>query len=283
MKSRSRLIAAVLGSFGVLAGVSAVGAHETWLQPVNFVVDAPAPQIVRMTSGLGEHFPSPDSAIEPDRVTQAGVWLGLLKYRLIRPVKTEHELEFTWLPMRTGLAAIYVSLAPKRLELPDSLIEPYFMEIGASSELRKQWADIPGPKRWRESYEKHAKTYVRIGNDPLTPVKVGKDSVAPWRPQVGFPLEIVPESDPTQLRVGDTLWTHVIFKYIRQANFTIAIYRDSAGKAEYVNTGRTGRVAIPLTTAGNVLLAGVNLRRVREPGLEWRSDFTTMTFQVRPR
>jgi hypothetical protein len=50
-----------------------------------------------------------------------------------------------------------------------------------------------------------------------------------------------------------------------------------------VNTGRTARVAIPLTFAGDVLLSGVNLRKVREPGLDWRSDFTTMTFEVRPR
>ena len=267
-------IAVATSLFMLAAVVSTAGAHETWLQPISFFVDKPAAQIVHMTSAMGEHYTTPETAIEPSRVARSGVWFAGARLPLTQPTKQEHELALTWTPTKSGVGAIFVELAPRVLDLPDSLINEYFDEIGASPELRKQWTDTPSPKRWRESYAKHAKTYVRVGD---------AKAAYPWRGETGMGLEIVPGSDPTRIVAGDTVSFGVVYKGKRMTRFTLAVFREGAAKAEFITTNRAGRALFPAAAAGNVLLTGVHLRRVHEPSLEWRSDFTTMTLRVQAR
>ena len=100
-----------------------------------------------------------------------------------------------------GVAAFAVELAPKTLTLTKDKVTEYLDEIGASPALRATWSQMPAPKRWRESYSKHAATFVRVGNPR-------DDST--WVRPMGLGLEIVPERDPTMLVSGDTLSVRVV-------------------------------------------------------------------------
>jgi Domain of unknown function (DUF4198) len=97
------------------------------------------------------------------------------------------------------------------------------LAVALALSIRAQWDSIPKPKQWRESYIKHATSFVRVG------APRGDSS---WASPLGLGLEIDPERDPTVLVEGDALPVRV-------------------------------------------------LRRAKEPGLEWRSDFVTATIGVR--
>lgn len=263
-----------IGSALVLLAAGLAAAHESWLQPVAFLVDKPATQIARMTSGMGEHYPEAETAIERARVVKSGVAMGSQRLPLTPSAEREKSLELTWTPTQQGVATLWVDLAAKTLDLPDSLIDVYFDEIGASPALRKQWTDPAKPKQWRESYVKHAKTYVRVG-DPNAP--------RPFVKNVGMALEILPDRDPTLLAAGDTLRVRVHYRGKLLPNFTIAAFREGGSKPGFAKTDASGKASIILPKTGAMLLAAVHLRRVHEKNLEWRSDFTSMTFPVRSR
>ena len=69
MKTSRRILAGLVVSLVIIvAVVSTAAAHETWLQPDNFFVQTMTSRTVRMTSGMGEHYPTADSPIEPSRI-----------------------------------------------------------------------------------------------------------------------------------------------------------------------------------------------------------------------
>jgi hypothetical protein len=51
--------------------------------------------------------------------------------------------------------------------------------------------------------------------------------------------------------------------------------------SEFQTTDSEGIASFRIKSAGKYLLRGTNLRPSTKPDLEWESDFTTLTIQVR--
>lgn len=256
----------------ILVGSAAIAtAHETWLLPSSMRVAPGRPVTLSVTSGMA--FPANETAIDPSRVVKADVRMNGGVEQLRSPRKTAGALQYVWTPKQTGVAAISVALAPRTLELEPKLIEEYLAEIRADAGVRAQWDSVPAPRRWRESYTKNATTFVRVGNprDDMT-----------WKLPQGLDFEIVPERDPTTLAVGDTLPIRVLLHNAPLGGFPVGARREGGKESadRFVTTNAAGRAAIVFHRAGRWLLFGTKLHRVREPGLEWRSEFVTMTFAV---
>jgi hypothetical protein len=192
---------------------------------------------------------------------------------LRKPRATRRSLRYVWTPRKPGVATISIALKPRTLELEPKLIEEYLAEIRADSVVRAQWDSIPAPRRWRESYAKYATSFVRVGNS-------GHDST--WKSPAGVNFEIVPETNPTALSAGDKLPIRVFLNGAPLAGFPVGARREGGSAAAFVTTDGSGRASVPLPTQGRWLLFGTRLRRANEAGLEWRSDFVTMTFAVAP-
>jgi uncharacterized GH25 family protein len=92
-----------------------------------------------------------------------------------------------------GVAALWVESRPRTLTLEPKEVEHYLQEVGASPAVRARWQSS---RRWRESYAKLAKTYVRVG---------APEGDRSWAEPVGQPLEMVPGRDPTSVVAGDEL------------------------------------------------------------------------------
>jgi hypothetical protein len=166
-------------------------------------------------------------------------------------------------------------LKPRLLELEPGKIEPYLREIHASESLRAAWAALPEPKRWRETYVKHAKTFVRIG-EPAA----GDRS---WAQPLGLGLEVVPERDPTALGVGDTFAVRVLHAGEPLAGFVVGFVSAGETREHVVVTDGEGRAAAPLDVPGLWLVHGTFLRRATAAEREWDSDFTTLVVDVKDR
>jgi hypothetical protein len=171
------------------------------------------------------------------------------------------------------VGTIAIELAPKTLVLDPKLINEYYDEIHASPAIRAQWDSIPAPKQWRESYVKHATSFVRVGS-PVNDTS--------WALPLRLGLEIVPMSDPTNLVAGQTLRVRVLRRGIPIGGFQLGARREGAPESAdvFVATDGTGQATIALPREGHWLLFGTDLRRTRETGLEWRSDFVTTTIGV---
>lgn len=267
------LAASVVAILALLFGAALAAAHETWILPASMRVAVNKTIAFDLTSGMA--FPADDFAIDPKRVAKASARIGGTVETLTRRSARPRSLRFVWTPRRAGVATIGIELAPRTLLLEPKLIDEYYEEIHASPAIRAQWDSIPSPKQWRESYVKNATTFVRVG----APV-----SDTSWSVPLGLALEIVPRRNPTALSAGETLPVLVLRQGAPVAGFQLGARREGAPESStvFVSTDASGQSAIPLPRGGRWLIFGTDLRRAHEKGLEWKSDFVTMTIGVGP-
>ncbi len=267
--SRRAIVLAVSAALlGALLATTAL-AHDTWLLPSSLRVPVGRAITLNLTSGMA--FPADDFAIVPSRVVRADVRLGGSLRRLAAPRRAPMALRYIWKPARAGIATLAVELAPKTLALTPAQVSEYLDEINAAPALRAAWDSVAAPKQWRESYSKHAMTFVRVGAPSVD---------SSWATPLGLALEIVPEHDPTALRAGDTLAFRVLRGGRPLSGFAVSARSAGATTAKFVTTDTAGRARVALPTPGLWLLAATDLRRSERPGLAWESDFTTVTLAV---
>lgn len=247
-------------------------AHDTWLLPARHAVPAGTTVVLDLTSGMA--FPAPETAIKPDRIARAACRLAGKTFDIAERSAGPRSLSLKPRLADPGVAVLWVELAPKSIELTPDQVKEYLDEIGASTEVRKIWDEGGKDRRWRELYAKHAKTYVRVG-DPAADRS--------WSEPAGMALEIVPEKDPTALRPGADLSLRLLQSGKPLANFPLGLVGERDTKGLLRATDAEGRVTFPLARAGRWLVRGTQLRRSSKPGTDWKSDFTTLTLEVRPR
>ena len=253
-----------------LAGAVAQ-AQPTRLQPERFAATPGATLFFDLTSADGGA--GAETAIKAERVARAFGRLGGGELTVVASTVNEPSLRFPVTMTRPGVAVVGVELKARVQELEVGKIEAYFREIHAGDESREIWAAVPEPRRWRESGAKQAKTFVRVG-EPA----VGERA---WAEPIGLALEIVPERDPTALRMGDVLPVRVLRGGRPLAGFVLAYVSAGETREHVVVTDGEGRASAPVDASGVWLVHGTDLRRVTAADREWESDFTTMVVEVR--
>jgi hypothetical protein len=251
----------LLGFIGSLAR-----AHDTWLQPVKFAVAPGSPVTLEMTSAAG--FIAPETAISPWRVSRAFGRIGGENFLITDLALAEKTLRLTTQVSRPGVAVLCVELKSRLLDLEAGKIEEYLTEIHAGPALRALWAAVPEPRKWRENYVKHAKTFVRVG-EPAA----GDRS---WAEPLGLKLEIVPDRDPTAVRAGQEFAVRVLQSGVPFPGFALGFVSTGEAHEHVVITDAQGRARATLDAVGPWLIHGTDLRRSAEPNVEWESDFVTM-------
>ena len=245
-----------------------LAAHDTWILARRAEVGAGEAARFDLTSG--EKFPAPQSAISPDRIARSGLRLRGKTLRLRGRETEKKALLLTSATEARGVATAWVELKPKSIDLAPDEVAEYVAEIGYADIARDPAAEPTS--RWREIYRKHAKAFVKVGS--------GAD--ASWRDPVGMALEIVPESDPTALRAGESLPVRVFDGGKPAAGFALAAVAAGSPERTLVRTDADGRARFVLDRAGPWLLAGTKLSRSTRQDADWESDFTTLTLSVAP-
>ena len=246
-----------------------LAAHDTWILPRKAEVGAG--EVARFELTSGEKFPAPGSAVVPDRIARSGLRVRGKTLRFRGRETGRNALLLARAAGTPGIAAAWIELKPKSIELGPGEVAGYLDEIGYP-EIAKDRAGKPA-SRWREVYRKHAKAFVRVG---------AGEGDASWREPVGMALEIVPESDPTALRGGVSLSVRVLDGGKPASGFPLAaVFAGSPGRT-LARTDADGRARFVLDQPGPWLLAGTKLSRSARSDADWESDFTTLTLSVAP-
>lgn len=260
------LILFVVAAFGPAFG------HDTWLVAKQTTIEPGATVSLDLTSGMV--FPKNETPIKPERIDQASFRLAGKRVDLSSRNPAPNSLELSFSPTDSGVASIWIALKPRELELTPKQVTHYFEEIDAPASVRKAWATAKRPRRWREIYTKHSKTFVGVGRH---------ESDNSWAEPVGLTLEIVPEKNPVTLRAGDDFPVRVLKAGKPLAGFSLGIVREGNQLKAFSKTDATGRASFKLARGGRWLLRGTDLQKSSKPDADWESDFTTLTIEVRSR
>jgi uncharacterized GH25 family protein len=269
MFSTIKFLALVFAAALFLTAIAPALAHDTWLIPARFKIAPGETAIFDLTSGMA--FPALDVGPKRKRIQAVVCRLAGRTFDLNDFEAAPKSLRIKAKLPESGIAALWVKSPPKEIELKPEQVQEYLDEIDAPATVRQQWTETKEPKRWRESYNKHSKTFIRIGDAKAD---------ASWREPVGMFLEIVPEKDPTALRAGDDFPVKVLRDGKPFANFSLGILAEGDSKGSINKTDAAGKVSFRLDKNARWLVRGTDLRKSTKHDVDWESDFTTLTIEV---
>jgi uncharacterized GH25 family protein len=255
---------------GLACLVSPAFAHDTWLLPADFTVPPGATVSADMTSAMA--FPRGETAIKPGRIARSGLRLAGRTSALRPGPATATALRLRAAVPAAGVAALWVELHPRTLDLEDALVEEYLREIGAWETAGAEWR-AAGRQPWRETYVKCTKSFVRVGD-------AAGASPLSWSEPVGLALELVPEVDPTAVGAGSKLAVRLLRGGAAMAGQPV-VAEAAGGKPVLAQTDKDGRASFVLDREGPWLIKSTALRR-KGDSAAWESEFTTLTVMARP-
>ena len=249
-------------------------AHDTWLIPSAF---RPSPgTTVDVRLATSEAFPTSEVAASPDRIA---------RFVLRQPSGTQpvegYRVDGTFLvarvtPSEPGHSVVIAETKPRAFVLEPKIFNQYLQEEQLTAILQSRAAGNQTSSPGRERYQKIAKTILCVGavNDSLH-----------TQPNDLW-LEIIPERDPCSLRVGDSLPVQVLFQGRPLAGVHLAAGYTGVTGHKYpvwVLTDPAGRATLPLDRPGLWFARVLHMvPAAGDPEADWRSAFSTLTFEVSP-
>lgn len=265
MQTRVALVSCLAASFAAAAAL----AHDTWLIADQMRVATKNTVTLDLTSGV--EFPKLDVAPKRETIPNASGRLAGRTFEISDISAAPNSLQFKTQLAESGIATFWIKLPARTLELKPEQVKMFNQEVNAPEALQKEYTDMPEPKRWRGTSTKNPKTFVRVGE--------AKADIS-WKEPVGLFLEIVPEKDPTALRVGDDFPVRVLRDGAPFADFRLNAVSAGDKEGETRKTDGAGHAMFKLGKAGRWLLRGVEARKSSAPDMNFEATSTTLTVEV---
>jgi ketosteroid isomerase-like protein len=194
----------VLGgsALALVAGAATLSAHDFWIVPNAFAVAANSSLEVRGQTSV--KFPTSISAVSPERVGEARLISASTDERIADLSVAGKSLLLKHRPTSAGQRVVAVALVTRASRAAPAGLKRYIGLEGAP-ELAERY-DREGlfstPDSVTQKTTKYAKTIV----------EVGRGGPRSYTKAAGHALEFVPVSDPSALRVGDTMSVRLLFR-----------------------------------------------------------------------
>ena len=267
---RQRRRGAPLWLSGLLLAGQAM-AHDFWIEPSSF---SPAPgQTVAVRLLVGEQLKGDPVARPPSE--------GLHRFIVVEsasrdsanlPGRTGGD-PAAWLRLtRPGLHIIGFHGKHSALELGPEKFNAYLKEEGLEAVLKKRAERGESNRDAREIYSRCAKSLLVSG----------PANAADGDRLLGFPLELVAESNPSSLRLGAPVALRLLYlgRPLSGA-LIVALQRERAQERTMARSDAYGRVRLPLQRGGTWLVKAVHMVAApKSSGAEWESLWASLTFEM---
>lgn len=271
----------------MLMCASSLAAHDFWLVPDAFAVTPGGRIALRgQTSSL---FPTSLSAVTPDRIVEARVVTAKSSVLLQNVSVLGSSLRLAHQATSVGQHLIGVQLAPRNVRESPASFRRY-LDLEGAPEARQRFEQegllpVVGGDSITRRYAKYSKTVVEVGTGARA-----------FDHSLGHPLEFVPLSDPSSLRVGDTLRVQLLLlgKPATLAKLhagavaagatavsdTLAA-RRAAARDVTIETDRNGQASVVIARAGfwNIRTLQI-VPAVNGSGADWDVHWATFVFSV---
>jgi uncharacterized GH25 family protein len=243
-------------------------AHEFWIQPVKFFYNPGDRASVRFLVGenlMGEPWDLKRHTIVKLEHRHLDGGRDLL--RMVRDDEKEN-LAVTLSDAGTHLVLLQSNNAFISQEADQ--FNAYLEEDGLDNVLtfRKKNGDMSKPGT--EFYARYAKLLLQVG----------EVTDKTYQHVVGFPLEIIPDENPYELKRGDPVHFTVLFnsKPLFGAKVRIWNRHDNRTTVQNIHTEKNGKVETRISSPGTWMVSVVTMIPSAEPGAEWQSYWASLTF-----
>ena len=157
-------------------------------------------------------------------------------------------------------------------EMDADRFEAYLKEEGLGAIIPQRAKLNESDKPGREVFSRCAKSLVLVGDT----------SDRGYKRKLGFPLEIVPESNPLTLKPGNKLPVRILFngKPLKDAK-VVAVSKQTPSKMQTALSNNNGLVHFELPRGGAWMITTIHMTRVPELAeADWESFWASFTFEI---
>jgi uncharacterized GH25 family protein len=254
----------------LLAGAAPAAAHDFWIEPAKFrpAVGESVPVVLR----VGEDFSGTSQPFVPDWLVEFSV--GGADGRT--PVKGfAGDDPATVLTAREpGLQLIGYYSQRSFVNLEAERFNAYLATEGLDAVIKTRQRRGETATNGRELYSRCAKALVRVG---ASAGSKGFDRV------LGYPLELVPRTDPYALSPPGTLRFALTFHGKPAAGvLVVAFTAEQPAQRLRARTDARGEVRLRLDRPGRWLVKAVHMVELpdSDPQADWESFWASLTFEL---
>ena len=264
----------------VMGAAAPAFGHELFLKAEKSVVPPASDQVITLINGA---FDKSENSIGRERMQNVSIVAnGATTNPPNSAWSDDIEKTVSILKYRAGDPGTYViglSTKPKILTLSAKDFIEYLKHDGvldtlASFEKQSKLTQV------RERYSKHVRAIVQVGDK----------KTADFAKPLGYPVEILLEQNPYDLKTGSELRFRVLFQGKPVANqFVKASYdgfhgHDASGahiNAHELRTDKDGRAKLTLDKKGLWYISLIHMQQIKDPAADYESNWATATFAVR--
>lgn len=259
---RSRLLPIILV---VGSSAASVANENAWLRPERFGATPGATLWVEARRGT--EFAA---SAQPVGAADLTALEGRLDGEALMIAPTSGPQFLVTLP-RPGVAVLRGQIRDQQRSVPRNSIERYLQALHASDEIRAAWQVVPTSGEWRERISWAIKAFVRVGEPDLTDLG--------WKKPGEWPIELVPEQDPTQLR-ADERFSVKVFRNGRPAAGVVITFLSWGEDREHVClSDHEGTATARLDYRGVWRIEVVGMRQTSPS--DWQTSVMAMTVETR--
>lgn len=178
-------------------------------------------------------------------------------------------------PTEAGNYVVGLSTGTREIDLKAKDFNEYLIEDGIPDTLADRKKRNELTRDVREQYSKHVKTIFQAGGEQSDNYKTA----------LGYPVEIVPQTNPYALKSGADFEFLCLKDGKPLTNqFVMSGHEDASGKlitSENVRTNSKGIAKIKLGGAGRWYVKFINMTRLADPKINYESKWATLTFELK--
>ncbi len=253
-------------------------AHEMFLKAQESMVPSNSDQVVRLINGT---FEKSENSISRDRMADVRI---VANGSIANPPNADwyDDDDSSYLKYRAGETGTYVigvSTRPNIITMSPEDFITYLKHDGvldtlATFEKENMLTEV------RERYSKHVRTLVQVGDKKTTD----------YSKQLGYPVEIVLDKNPYDLRFGNELSFRVIFNdkpvadQIVRAGYDGFHAHNASGdhlSSYTLRTDKDGRARFLLSNKALWYISLIHMQKIDDTEADYESNWATITFQVK--
>lgn len=267
---RRRILTVVL-LFGCL--VVSVNAHDLFLKLDSYFVSPNTKATVRVLNGS---FRASEGTVKRERMQDVS---------MVTPTGTSHPEATAWrdegttslLDMQTGETGTYVvalSTMTREIDLKAKDFNEYLAHDGIPDTLAARRRSGELNRDVRERYSKYVRAIFQVGETRSNQ----------YRTPLGYAVEIIPQQNPYDLRVGQTLEVLCTLDGHPLVNQFVLAGRETNNRMARETSARTDKNGIArfkLSAAGKWYVKMIHMTPITNGEINYESKWATLTFEIR--
>lgn len=245
-------------------------AHDMWIEPSSFFPQTG--QIMTVRLKVGENLVGDPIPRNPQLVNQFLVEDATGRKPL--PGRPGADPAGMLRIASTGVHVIGYFSNPSQVELEGDKFTEYLKQEGLDHVIAARVRGNQSGASVRELFSRCAKSIVRSGDEATAAAQVDRT--------LGFPLELLAETNPFKLTTGSALALRLTYQNKPLAGtLVVAMNRMNPAQKVTARSDRAGRVRLTLPHTGMWMIKAVHMVPAANPAeADWASYWASLTFEI---